>query len=183
MTYSTIRVLNRGVSTLTGSYKLLGLFFLMLLQTGLAQAAELKIGAVSIGQILNKAPQAEQANQRLQKEFEPREKGLLDAQEALRELEQQLSRDSDVMSDSQRRKLERDIRTQARELQRATEEFREDVNIRRNEELGKFQKQIVEIINNVAKEEGFDLILNESAVLYASERTDITDKVIGRLSQ
>jgi outer membrane protein len=168
---------------LTGSDKLPFLLFLILLQAGLVQAAELKIGAVSIGKILNEAPQAEQANRRLQKEFEPREKGLLDAQNALRGLEQQLAKDGDVMSDSQRRKLERDIRTQARELQRTTEEFREDVNIRRNEELGKFQQQIVEIINSLAKEEAFDLILNESAVLYASERTDITEKVLGRLSR
>jgi outer membrane protein len=87
-----------------------------------------------------------------------------------------------VMSETQRRNLERDVVAQRRELQRSTEEFREDVNLRRNEELGKFQRQIVEIINNLAKEEGFDLIVNDGAVVYASKQVDITDKVLSRLT-
>jgi outer membrane protein len=146
------------------------------------QSAELKIGAVSIGKILNEAPQAEQANKRLQEEFAPRERGLVDAQKSLRDMEQKLTRDGAVMSESQRRSLERDIRAEARELQRATEEFREDVNLRRNEELSKFQQEVVEVINGLAREEGFDLILNEGSVLYAGERVDITEKVLGKLS-
>lgn len=148
-----------------------------------AQAAELKIGAVSIGKILNEAPQAEQANKRLQQEFAPREKGLVDAQKSLRGLEERLAKDGAVMSDSQRRSLERDVRAQARELQRATEEFREDVNLRRNEELSKFQQEVVEVINTLAKEENFDLILSEGSVLYAGERVDITQKILNKLSR
>lgn len=158
------------------------IFLLGILYALPAPTAELKIGAVSIGKILNEAPQAEQANKRLQKEFAPREKGLIDAQKSLSDLEQKLSRDGAVMSEPQRRSLERDVRAQARELQRATEEFREDVNLRRNEELSKFQQQVVEVINKLAKDEDFDLILNEGAVLYAGEKVDITKEVLRKLS-
>ncbi len=154
----------------------------LLLQTVAVQAAELKIGFVSTAKILSTAPQAEDANKRLQKEFGPREKGLVDAQKSLRSMEQKLTTDGAVMSETQRRNLERDVVAQRRELQRSTEEFREDVNLRRNEELGKFQRQIVEIINNLAKEEGFDLIVNDGAVVYASKQVDITDKVLSRLT-
>ena len=86
------------------------------------------------------------------------------------------------MNDSQRRNLESDIRNQARELKRTSDEFREDFNLRRNEELGKFQKQVLDVINNVAKEEGFDLVINDSATLYASPQVDATDKVLKRLT-
>lgn len=148
----------------------------------LAQAAEVKIGFVSIAEILKSAPQAESASKRLEQEFAPRQKGLVEAQKSLRKQEEKLSKDGAVMSDSQRRNLEGDIRNQARELKRTSDEFREDFNLRRNEELGKFQKQVLEVINGVAKEEGFDLIINDSATLYASPQVDVTKKVLGRLT-
>ncbi|MCC6714130.1 MAG: OmpH family outer membrane protein, partial [Gammaproteobacteria bacterium] len=58
--------------------------------------------------------------------------------------------------------------------------FREDVNLRRNEEFGKIQKEIVQSIQDVAKAEGYDLILGEG-VIYASDKTDITNAVLERL--
>lgn len=147
-----------------------------------AQAADVKIGFVSIAKILNSAPQAEAASKRLEQEFAPRKKGLDEAQKSLRKIEEKLAKDGAVMSESQRRNMENDFRNQARELKRSGDEFREDFNLRRNEELGKFQKQVLDVINNVAKEEGFDLVVNDSATLYASPQVDVTDKVLKRLT-
>lgn len=155
----------------------------LLLQIAVAQAAELKIGFVNAAQILDKAPQAELARSRLEKEFAPRDKSLVDAQKSLRSLEEKLARDSAVMGDSERRNLERDILAQQRELKRAQDEFREDFNIRRNEELGSLQRQVYEAIVSLAKEEQFDLIVNDGAVIYASEQVDITDQVLKRLTR
>jgi len=152
------------------------------LPVSLAQAAEVKLGFVSIAKILNSAPQAESASKRLEQEFAPRQKGLVEAQKALRKEEEKLGKDGAVMSESQRRKLESEIRNQARELKRTSDEFREDFNLRRNEELGKFQKQVLEVINSVAKEEGFDLVINDSATLYFSPQVDVTEKVLKRLN-
>jgi len=147
-----------------------------------AQAADVKIGFVSIAKILQSAPQAEAASKRLEKEFAPRQKALVEAQKSLRKQEEKLSKDGAVMSDSQRRGLEGDIRNQARELKRTSDEFREDFNLSRNEELGKFQKQVLEVINSVAKEDGFDLVVNDGAALYASPQVDVTEKVLKRLT-
>lgn len=155
---------------------------LILLSAVTVQAADLKIGAVSVAKILSQAPQAEQANKRLQKEFEGRQKALQDTENSLRAMQQRLDKDGAVMNDSQRRNLERDVKTQSRDFQRAAAEFRDDLNIRRNEELGKFQQQVLQAVNALAKEEGFDLILNEGAVIYAGQSIDITDKVLRRLS-
>lgn len=152
------------------------------LPVSLVQAADVKIGFVSIAKILNSAPQAEAASKRLEQEFAPRKKGLDEALKALRRQEEKLAKDGAVMGDSQRRSLESEIRNQARELKRTSDEFREDFNLRRNDELGKFQKQVMEVVTNVAKEQGFDLVVNDSATLYASPQVDVTDKVLSRLT-
>lgn len=162
-------------------HKLL-LAIILALPFSMVQAADMKIGFVSIAKILSSAPQADAASKRLEREFAPRQKGLVEAQNSLRRLEERLSKDGAVMSESQRRSLEGDIRNQARELKRTSDEFREDFNLRRNEELGKFQKQVLDVINSVASEEGFDLVVNDGATLYASSRVDVTDKVLSRLT-
>ena len=152
------------------------------LPLSLAQAADVKIGFVSIAKILNSAPQAESASKRLEQEFAPRKKGLDEAQKSLRKVEEKIAKDGAVMSESQRRTVENDFRNQARELKRSSDEFREDFNLRRNEELGKFQKQVLDVINSVAKEDGFDLVVNDSATLYAGPQVDVTEKVPKRLT-
>lgn len=155
---------------------------LLLSVSSLAWAAEIKIGFVNVARVLQQAPQAEAAKKRLEKEFAPRDKRLVAMQKELKKLEEKMSRDAAVMSDAERRKLEREILAKQRELKRAQEEFREDFNLRRNEELGKLQRQVFEAIKSLAKEEGYDLLLTDG-VVYASDRVDVTDKVQQRLAK
>ena len=77
-------------------------------------------------------------------------------------------------------KLERDIINERRDLKRNQDEFREDLTFRRNEEIAKIQKDIVDAINKIAQDNGFDMILNEG-VIYASPKVDISQLVIDQL--
>lgn len=150
--------------------------------TGTAVAADLKIGFVNLARITAEAPQAKAANDRLKREFEPREQELAAMQKDLKQLEDKLSRDAAVMKESERLRIERDLRTRDRELRRMYDELREDFNIRRNEELGKLQRRVGEAVQKLAKEEQFDLILIDG-VMYVGEKVDITSKILDRLQQ
>jgi outer membrane protein len=63
---------------------------------------------------------------------------------------------------------------------RAQQEFSEDFNMRRNEELGNLQKRIVEAVRALAKEESFDLLLTDG-VIYADDKIDVTSRVQQKL--
>ncbi|MCG3200817.1 MAG: Chaperone protein Skp [Gammaproteobacteria bacterium] len=143
-------------------------------------SAELKIGVVNAIKILEGAPQAEAARKQLEKEFASRDRDLVARQKTIKEMEDRLARDGATLSEADARKLERDIVSKRRDLKRDQDEFREDVNLRRNEEFGKIQKEIVQSIQDVAKSEGYDLVLGEG-VIYASDKTDITNAVLERL--
>ena len=145
-------------------------------------AAEIKIGIVNPAVLLEKSPQAEAARKRLEREFAPRDRELVRRQKELRKLEERLARDGAVMSEAERRKLEREIRSRRRDIKRAQDEFREDFNIRRNEEFGKLQRQVYRAIVSLAKEEKYDLILGDG-VLYAGKKVDITNRVLQRLKE
>lgn len=147
-----------------------------------AVAADYKIGVVNALKVLESAPQAEVAKAKLEKEFAGRDRELVSKQKELRSLEERMSRDGAIMSESERSALERDIINARRELKRSQDEFREDVNFRRNEEFAKIQKQIVEAIKAEAQAEKYDLILGEG-VIYAGKKVDITEDIIQRLNK
>lgn len=156
---------------------------LMLMAAGSVNAAEApNIAFVNTPQVLEQAPQAEAVRQTLKKEFSSRDAELIAEQKKIKSLEDKLTRDRLTMSEEQQRELERKIHSQQRELKRAREDFAEDVNIRRNEELAKMQREISKSIVALAREMEYDLIL-ESGVIYASDRVDITEKVIQRLKR
>jgi len=144
--------------------------------------AETKIGFVNAAQVLEQAPQAEKAREQLEKEFAPRDKAIIEMQKELKDLEDTLSRDAAIMSDSKQREMERDIVSHKREIKRKKEEFREDLNIRRNEAFEKLRKRVFEVIVAIAEEKKFDLIVSDG-VVFASKRIDITKEVVDQLKK
>ena len=104
------------------------------MQAGVA-AAEVRIGFVNTEQVLKQAPQANQATEKLKSEFAPRDASIVSEQQKLKAMEDKLNKNTDIMSEDERRKLERDIVSAQRDLKRSRDEFTEDFNIRRNEEF------------------------------------------------
>ncbi len=155
----------------------------MCLPTQLAQAQEsaYRIGFVNSARILKEAPQARKVEERLKAEFEPREAQLKQRRQGILALEDQIKNDSSLTGTA-RRKLEREIRLKVSQLKFLEQEFREDQNLRRNEEIRELQK----VISNVLKAQGdsgqFDLILTEG-VSYVSDQIDITSQTIEMLKQ
>jgi outer membrane protein len=142
--------------------------------------AETKIGFVNAARVLEEAPQADAARKQLEKEFAPRDKEIAKMQKDMKKLEEKLARDGAIMSESEKRKLERDVLSNQREIKRKTEEFREDLNIRRNEAFERLRKRVFEVIVAIAEKKKFDLIVSDG-VVYASPRMDITKEVVDQL--
>jgi outer membrane protein len=145
-------------------------------------AVDIKIGFVDTTRVLKEAPQADIARQKLESEFAPRDKKIVTMQNELKKLDERLNRDVALMSSDTRNKLERELISLKRDIKRAREEFTEDFNIRRNEELSRLQKLIFEITVKLAEEDDYDVILTDS-VLYTSKRVDVTEAVLTRLRE
>ncbi len=143
-------------------------------------AADLKLGYVDAVRLFQDAPQAAQAEVMLREEFSEREKGLLAQQKKAKALEDRLRRDGMVMSESERKKIENELLDISRDMRRGQEEFREDLNRRRNEEIAKVQEFIKEVIDKVGREGKFDLIFFEG-IAYANAELEITSQVLARL--
>jgi outer membrane protein len=145
-----------------------------------AQAQVLKIGFVNTERVFREAAPAKRAQQKLEKEFAARNLELAKLEKQGRDLQTELERENVTIPEPQRREKERQLADISRNFQRTQREIREDLNLRRNEELASVQERATRIINQIAEQEKFDLILQEA--VFASGKIDITDKVIRALA-
>jgi outer membrane protein len=97
-------------------------------------------------------------------------------------IEEQLKSTEVQIGINTRRKLEREIRLKVSQLKFLEQEFREDQNLRRNEEIHDLQQVIANVLLKLGDSERFDLILTEG-VSYVSNQIDITAQVIDMLKR
>jgi len=145
-----------------------------------AQGSEVKIGFINSERLFREAAPAKRAQQKLEKEFAGRDAEIQKLSKQVRDLQSVLEKDGVTMPEAERRDKERDLANKNRDLQRMQREFREDLNLRRNEELSAVQERANKVIQQIAVDEKFDVIIQD--VVYASPRIDITDRVIKALA-
>ncbi len=153
---------------------------LTVLSLGAAQAQAPRIGFVNTERVFREAAPAKRAQQKLEREFAARNAELAKLEKQGRDLQAELEKDSVTLPEAQRREKERILADVSRNFQRLQREIREDLNLRRNEELAQVQERATRAINQIAETEKFDLVVQEA--VFASARIDITDKVIKALA-
>lgn len=144
-----------------------------------ASGQELKIGFVNTDRVFKEAAPALRSQKKLQEEFAPRDQEIKAVNAQATEVKAKLEKDGLTMADSEKRALESELARLSREIQRLQREFREELNLRKQEELKVILRIANEEIDKIAAEEKYDLILQEA--VYRSDRLDITDKVIKAL--
>ena len=151
--------------------------FLLLPLSVSAEMEIFKIGYVVVERVLKEAPQTAASNKKLEKEFKSRTDGLQKKVKAVQKQEKDFNKNSVTMAAADRQEGQKKIQNSKIEIQRIERELREDIDIRRREEIGKLQQKINEAIEEMAKTDKYDLILYQG-VAYASKEIDITDKLI-----
>lgn len=153
----------------------------LLLSITAVEAADLKIGFIDAERINRESAPAERASKQLEKEFAPRAQELQRREGQVKALQTQLEKEAVTMSESDRRAKEQELTRLSVEFQRMQREYREDLNLRRNQELAALFERANRVIKQIAEAEKFDLILQEA--VYRNPRIDVTDKVLKALAE
>jgi outer membrane protein len=159
--------------------KFISILLLTLITFGTC-ADELKIGIVDVNKILKEAPQTLSANKKLEKEFSSRTEKLKAKINTLQSDEKKYQKESLTMSDDQREKAEKSLTQRRIDIQRNERELREDMDLRRREEIGDLQEKINVTIDKIAADEKYDLILY-TGIAHASKKVDMTEQIIKAL--
>lgn len=148
---------------------------------GAAVAADMKIGFVDVERISRESAPAERASKQLEKEFAPRQQELQRREAHIKALRGQLEREAMTMAESDRRAKEQELARANVEFQRMQREFREDLTIRRNQEIQGLMERANRVIRKIAEAGKFDLVIQDA--VYRDPRIDITDQVLKALAE
>lgn len=156
------------------------LMLAVLLGVGVAQAADFKVGVVDTERVLRESAPAIRAEKKIEKEFSGRDQEIKKLMKQAKELQALLENEDGKLNDADHRNKERELTTINANLQRMQREFREDLNLRKNEELALVLEQANKAIQVIADAEKYDLILQEA--VYRNAKIDITEMVIQHLA-
>lgn len=145
-----------------------------------AQAQEFRFGFVKTDRIFKEANNAKSAQLKLEQEFSPRDKELVDQTNSLKSAVDKFQVDAPALSEAQRASQQKLLADQERELQRKRRAFQEDLNSRKNEEWQLLIEAANKVVKQVAEAENYDLVLQDA--VYVNPKHDLTDKVIGILN-
>ena len=164
-------------------YALAGWILASLLGIAGPAFSQSNIGFVSLDRILREAPAAQAAQKKLEQEFSHKGQELQKLADQLKKMQENLEKNAVTMSESDRLKREREFGDANSEFQRKQREFNEDLGARRKEEFEKVIERANRAVRQIAEAEKLDAVFQNEQVVWASNRIDITDKVIKALAE
>ncbi|MDF0534499.1 OmpH family outer membrane protein [Shewanella sp. A32] len=155
---------------------------LMLVGAPMAAYAE-KLAVVDMGAVFEQMPQREQVTKQLKSEFGDRMAEVQKLQDELKGLLEKQQRDAQLMTDAQKTDLVRKMESLKADYQLKGKALDEDLRRRQGEEQNKLLVKVQKVINEIAKKENYDMVLQRGAVIYVKPEQDISSKVVDALSK
>jgi outer membrane protein len=157
----------------------------LLFATSFAFAADttLKLGVIDMQKIMQKSSQVAAISSQLEKRFKPKQQAILAARKALQEQVEKLNRNTAVMSEGDRTKLQNKIIADRANLQSSEISFQQEVTAAQTQETQKFMQKLKGVLSQVAKNENYTLIMIKQGIPYVDDKLDITDIVLTALEK
>ncbi len=156
------------------------LYLSMLVALPLQAQAE-KLAYVDARRLVNEAPQGKDELQILEQSFSARKRQLTGNIESFKAQEAQFQKNALALSEEERQSKAAELLDLQRTLQRDEKNYGEDYERSHNQGLMRLEKLISEVIIELAKKEGIDLVLQQ--VVYASPKIDFTERVLKELKK
>ncbi|HPE60409.1 MAG TPA: OmpH family outer membrane protein [Thiolinea sp.] len=169
---------------------LAGALLIMALASPLALAANspaagipYRFAVVNMNDILKRSPQSAAEGLLLSDKYSSQEKALAEEQERLKQEREDLQATGDTLSERERVQRESELRIRQRTYSRKFEDLRENLRLDKDTALERLQRQVAEAIDAVRIMEGIDIVFKESDFIVASERVNMTEKVLDYLQR
>jgi outer membrane protein len=160
--------------------KLLILLLLTFFAAATVSAADAKIGYVDLQKALNNCEAGKVAKEKISVKVKEYETQIEQKQKDLKKLKDDLDKQGLILSEDKRAAKKRDFDQKLKDLERFTKDIQEELQ----QQDAEFTRQIItdfsKIINDLGAKEGYTAIFEktESALLYADQKADLTDKAI-----
>ena len=167
--------------------KLTTLVLTLLAATGLAsaQSAGFKIGVFDANRVSEESDEGKRIAAKLSALGEKKKAELAAKEKEIADIRQQLDSQTLSLSPDKQTQLQKDIQKKGLELQQAQEGARNEFQIEVSEAQNKFQEQLLRVINQFGRDEGFTIVLERATggVAFAAESIDVTTAIVDKFNQ
>ncbi len=150
----------------------------------MASAGTTKIGVVDLQQVIANSKQGKEATAKLKKEYEQK-KAKVDKKKAeVERLREELQKKSALLSEKAKQAKQDEYREALRELQHLIDDSKSDLRLKENELRQQLLKQAVEVVQKLAKEKGYGLVIDMSGgVVYAAPSLNLSKEALKRFDK
>ncbi len=136
------------------------------------------MGYVSTGAVLAQMAKESNVNESLRREFKDHIAEVERLENQLKEGIDKLKRNGELMSEKERIQLQRELQSLDSDYKLKVNNLKEDERKRSTEEQRKLIHKLQKAIGELAKKEGYDMVLDGQAVLFSSSKDDLSEKVL-----
>lgn len=140
-----------------------------------------KVGIVNIDMVIQQSPLALSYNEKISKEFKPRQEQLNTAQKTLQTSLDKLTYSGFQMSTDERNKLRNDINEQKRQFDALNASLQQDLQQMQNKYTQDLLNKLGAVIKSIAQSGKYDIVQTNANILYLDNSVDITSEVIKQL--
>ncbi|MFZ0131817.1 MAG: OmpH family outer membrane protein [Desulfobacterales bacterium] len=146
---------------------------------GFAWGADVaKIGVIDAQRVLETAAAGQAARAQIKANYQKMEEDMKKRGAEFEEMKKQFERNAAVMSQEKREDSQREMQIKQLDLQQLGKKYSADLKELEQKLTNRIQKDVLDLAEEMGKEEGYLLIVNKPAVLYNPAAIDITDKLI-----
>ena len=147
--------------------------------------AEIKVASLDVLRAISDSEEAKTLFTTVQQELQNDQDALTALQTEIGSLREKLAKDSEILSDSEQRRLVNDIESKQADLQFQANKLRKEFNDRQQEIISQMVPKLDAVLKDLVEIEGYDFILNKNqqTVLYVNTKHDITRKVTEKLNE
>lgn len=148
-----------------------------------AQAADIKVAVVNVQQVLQQSPKVADLSKKLENDFKARQNKINDEQKNLQAQLDKLKKESPTMSQKDRDAMQKKIAADRSDLVKQVVAYQQDLQKEQNKIMQNILSDLNGIVAKIAKSQGYGLVLDAQAVIYAVDGNDITKDVAKQFNQ
>lgn len=153
----------------------------LMLAAACAGAQSLKVGFVSTARIESESVPAVRALEAMKKEFEPRERQVVELQKQIKADQERFEKGKATMPAAELSALGASIARRMRESDQLVYGLTADIEQRKREAAAKLSEEANAVILSIAEQGKYDLIVHDA--VFARPAIDITDRVLKELAR
>jgi outer membrane protein len=145
----------------------------------------LKVGVFDANRVSEETDEGKRIAAKLSAFGDKKKAELMTKEKEIADLRSQLDSQNLSLSPEKQQQIQKDVQKKGLELQQAQEAARNEFQIEVSEAQNKFQEQLIRVISQFGRDEGFTLVLERSTggVAFASESIDVTTAIVDKFNQ